>query len=341
MQIRSRRRWVFSFLLTAVLTGCSAVLTGCSAGSIRNQYDGPKAAAVFHADPWVYGTDPGVAIHTDHYTIYTTIKDESLKKYLAEVMEGGFSQYTKVAPGVPLTPQTSGPMECYVFADRGEWTDFTRRNTGYQAAIYLQINRGGYTVRDRYVAYFCGESATLSIAAHEGWHQFVSRHFKGRLPPFFEEGVATMFEDIEWTDGLPRWNLVVNRSRLQSLRTAVEGNFVYSLQDLIQLHAGNVVALSGAHIEAFYAEDWAFATFLWSADHAKYRPAMRRMMSDIADGTVYDPTGVHADATVPWNPAGVRPMLEHYLGMSLEAINVEYQKYIKKIAFDDYASQWN
>jgi len=34
-------------------------------------------------------------------------------------------------------------------------------------------------------------------------------------------------------------------------------------------------------------------------------------------------------------------MLEHYLGMSLDQIDAEYQKYIRKIAFDDYAAQWN
>ena len=121
-----------------------------------------------------------------------------------------------------------------------------------------------------------------------------------------------MFEDIEWKDELPQWNLTVNRSRLQALHRAVEGNYIIALGDLVGMHAGTVVNQSGNRIEAFYAEDWAFATFLWSGDNGKYRPALRRMMSDIADGTVYDPTGSVAlqNANVPWNPAGVKPMLE-------------------------------
>ena len=132
-------------------------------------------------------------------------------------MEGALGEYHRVAPGVPLT---STPMKCFVFGTREQWVDFTRRNTGPDAFWYLKINRGGYTVRDWYVSYYVGEKATLSVAAHEGWHQFASRHFKGRLPPFLEEGIATMFEDLRWTalDGgpgtdLPRWNLLINRDR--------------------------------------------------------------------------------------------------------------------------------
>ena len=111
-------------------------------------------------------------------------------------MEGSrLGEYQKIAPGVPITDK---PMECYLFGSRGEWIAFTRQHTGVEANIYLQINRGGYTIRDWYVAYYIGSSATCSVAAHEGWHQFVSRHFKGRLPPFF------------WKRGSPRCSKILN-----------------------------------------------------------------------------------------------------------------------------------
>jgi hypothetical protein len=326
---------VGKMLLSIAMAIC---MIGCAGSGPQAQFHGPSAPAAVHTEPWTYESDEGELIHTDHYDIYTTVADPDVRHRIADVMEGGLGEYQRIAPGVPISPK---PMQCFVFRNREEWTDFTRRHTGVDAYIYLQINRGGYTVRDWYVSYFVGEAATLSVAAHEGWHQFVSRNFKGRLPPFLEEGIATMFEDLEWDNDLPRWNLTMNRSRLQSLRRAVEGDYIYPLSDLIQKHAGNVVAESGNHIDAFYAEDWAFATFLWSADDGKYRPAMRRLMSDVADGSVFDPTGVHANSQMPWNPAGVKPMLEHYLGMNLDQIDAEYQKYIRKIAFDDYASQWN
>jgi hypothetical protein len=329
-------RQMFGRLLLPLAS--ALLLGGCAGLGQPAQFTGPSAPAAVHTESWVYQGDQGELIHTDHYDIYTTIADPDIRQRIADVMEGALGEYQRIAPGVPLSNK---PMQCFVFRNRQEWVYFTRQHTGVDSYIYLQINRGGYTVRDWYVAYNVGEAATLSVAAHEGWHQFVARNFTGRLPPFLEEGIATMFEDLEWDNDLPRWNLTMNRSRLQSLRRAVEGNYIYPLGELVQKHAGNVVSESGNHIDAFYAENWAFATFLWAAEDGKYRPAMRRLMSDIADGTVYDPTGVHKNKMIPWNPAGVKPMLEHYLGMNLDQIDGEYQKYIRKIAFDDYAAQWN
>ena len=281
----------------------------------------------------------GVLIHTAHYDIYTTIADPDLRRRIADVMEGAFGEYQRVAPGVPVSDK---PMNCFLFRTREQWEDYTRRHTGADFYIYQKISRGGYTVRDWYAGYDLGSiKATASLAAHEGWHQFASRNFKGRLPPFLEEGIATMFEDLTWEDDLPRWNLSKNLSRLQSLHNAVEGNYTYSLDELSKKHAGNVVAESGNRVEAFYGESWAFATFLWAAQDGKYRPILRHILSDVADGSVYDPTGVHKNSQIPWNPVGVRPMLEHYMGMNLDQVNAEYQKYIRKVAFDDYAAQWN
>ncbi len=314
------------------------LLAGCAASSSEAVLDGPSTPAAFQTQDWNDHGISGTCLSSAHYQIYTTVDSAEVQSSVVQVMEAALAQYQKIAPGVPVSQR---PMQCYLFASRQQWVDFTRHHTGADAGIYLQITRGGYTVRDWYVAYFVGEAATYSVAAHEGWHQFVFRNFKGRLPPFLEEGIATMFEDIQWRNDLPKWNLTINRSRVSALRRAVEGNYIYPLDELIALHAGNVVNQSGNRIEAFYAEDWAFAEFLWSAENGKYRPAMRQIMSDTADGTIFDPTGVLQSARNAWNPSGVKPMLEHYLGMSLDDIDAEYQKFIRKVAFDDYAAQWN
>ena len=322
-------------VINGIFLSLIAMLSSCASSPLN----GPAAPAVSHSEPWAYGTDDGVLIHSDHYNIYTTIVDPDIRRRLVDVMEGALAEYQRVAPGVPLTDH---PMDCYFFKNREEWLDYTRRHTGADYYIYQQIGRGGYTIHDWYVGYYLGSTAaTMSVAAHEGWHQFASRHFKGRLPPFLEEGIATMFEDITWSDDLPRWNLTMNRSRLQSLRGAVEGKYLYPLPELSQKHAGNVVAESGNRVQAFYGESWAFATFLWSAENGKYKPMLRRMITDVSDGTAYDPSGVHQNSSAAWNPSAVKPMLEHYLGMNLESVDAEYQKFVRKIAFDDYTSQWN
>jgi len=44
---------------------------------------------------------------------------------------------------------------------------------------------------------------------------------------------------------------------------------------------------------------------------------------------------------LPWNPGAVKPMLEHYLGMSLPEIDKAYQTYMNKVAYEEYPLQWH
>jgi len=278
-------------------------------------------------DAWTFDGKGGYRIHSPHYLIYTTIDDKELMGGVAEMMEGALLEYRKLTPGVPLSDE---PMDCYFFAQRPQWATFTRKNTGPDAAIYLQIVRGGYTLHDVFVAYFIGDYGTFSVAAHEGWHQYVARHFKGRLPPFLEEGIACMFENVTLRDGVPVWNWAVNPSRSDALRRAVEHHRTWPLEQLVTMHAGEVVDQAGDRIEAFYAQDWAFARFLWEAEGGRYRPALQKLLADTAAGTVHDPTRSHQRHDGPWDPAGVQPILEYYLNMPMDQIAAAYWRYVRE-----------
>jgi len=232
-------------------------------------------------------------------------------------------------------------MRCFVFAKRAQWVDFTRAQTGNDATIYLQITRGGYTIADWFVSYYVGDSSTYSVTAHEGWHQYVSRHFKGRLPPFLEEGTACMFETVKFTDGLPRWDLSINPNRAQGLRRTFEGRHQWPLEKLVSMHAGDVVRLPGDRIEAFYSQDWAFARFLWEYNNGQYRPAFKKLLAETAAGSPYDPSGTMTRAHNLWSPSSVQPMLEHYLGKPLSEIEPEFEKFEHQIAYQDFNKQWN
>ena len=272
-------------------------------------------------------------LRTQHYKIYTTIDDRpDLLARIAQLMEGAMGAYHRVAGNLP---PPSYPMRCYLFDNRVEWEGFTRQHAGPDASIYLKIARGGYTIHDWYVAYYIGDIGTYSVAAHEGWHQYVNREFKGRLPPFLEEGIACMFENVEWSGDLPRWNLSLNPSRALSLRRAMDAGELFPLDKLITLHAGQIVNLSPIRIEAFYAQDWAFARYLWEGENGKYRPALQRLIADTAAGTVYDPTGSHRR-----NPRGVRPLLEHYLNEDLSVTEAGFRLFMTKIAYDEMKEQF-
>jgi len=329
-------RWLTLFLSTCLaLASCS----GQNSSSVSNQWSGPTVLASVTVED-ASASDEGLkVVRSPHYEIYSTIQDRpEMLSRLAQLMEGAFGMYRTVAP---MVVPTDYPMRCYMFNNKVQWMDFTRQHTGMDANVYLQINRGGYTIHDWYVAYYIGDVDTYSVASHEGWHQFVARHFKGRLPPFLEEGLACMFEHVEWTnDDLPRFNLSLNPERALSLRRVVDANELFPLSKLITLHAGNIIGLPGIRIEAFYSQNWAFARYLWDGDGGKNRPALERLLADTAAGTIYDPTGSLRRAYLGWNPAGVQPLLEHYLGQNLDAIDADYQLFIHKVAYDEMTEQF-
>lgn len=320
----------FSLLIAAVLTGCTAPL---------GKWTGPETAAPFSAEPWSYNGEPGKVLRTAHYLIHTTITDPQSQDRLAQIMEGGNAQYRSFAGDFPTSEEL---LRCYVFARRQEWADFTQRNTGADASIYLQISRGGYTIGDWFVSYSIGEKSnhSYSVAAHEGWHQFVARHFKTRLPPFLEEGTACMFETVEFVNDLPRWNTSINPARVLALRNTIDEGKLWPLEKLITMHAGDVVRLPGDRIEAFYSQSWAFARFMCEYNKGEYLPAFRRMLADTARGDPNDTTQAVRKALNLWSPASVKPLLERYLGKQMGEIDREYQQFIRHVAFEQLQAQW-
>lgn len=321
-----------------VVLVAALVLTACGDRQELGTWSGPQMLSQVSVEDVANAPPQLKLLRTKHYKIYTTIDDRpDLLDRLGQLMEGAFQSYHTIAGTVP---DTTYPMQCYVFADRLEWDRFTRQHAGPDAGIYLKIARGGYTIHDWYVAYYIGDISTYSVAAHEGWHQYVNRHFKGRLPPFLEEGIACMFENVEWSGNLPRWNLSLNPSRALSLRRALDAGETFPLDKLVTLHAGEIVNMAGIRIEAFYAQDWAFARYLWEGENGKYRPGLQRLLADTAAGTVFDPTGSSRRSYLPWNPRGVRPMLEHYLNADLSVIEAGYKQFMIKIAYDEMKQQF-
>jgi hypothetical protein len=313
------------------------LVSGCSTEPTLGRWEGPAQPAPAKMQEWSFGEEKAKLLESRHYRIYTTVKDDEVLELLPQVMEGAMKMYQQIAPGVAITER---PMDCFIFRGRNEWEEYTQRYTGADAAIYRQIRSGGYTLQDKYVAYYIGRMGTFSVAAHEGWHQFAGRHFKGRMPPFLEEGLSCMFETISWDGSLPRWNLSVNSQRAETLRKAMDAKELWPLDKLISMHAGDIVGEKSEKIDAFYAQCWCFARFMWDGDSGKHRPAMQKWLAETAAGTVFDPTRSHTRSFAPWNRRAVKPMVEHYLGMDLKAIDASFQAYMKKVAYDELSAQW-
>jgi len=327
----SLRPATISLLLLALAAGCS---------SRPDPRQGPAQPVRLRAEAGTYDGKPARRIVTPHYLIETTIEDDEFVTSLGQLMEGALSQYRRLAPDEPMSVE---PMRCYVFADRRQWAQFTRDNAGADADIYLRINRGGYAVKDWYVAYFIGDVGTWSVAAHEGWHQYVARHFAHRPPPFLEEGLACMFEDVEWRGEppLPRWDLSDNPTRITGLYRTVRRRGLIPLSQLAAMHAGQVVNTTPGRIEGFYAQSWAFARFLWDAEGGKYRPALQNMLADLAVGRPYGRGDISAGPEGTWDPRSAKPLLEHYLGKPLPDLDREYQQYVRGLVGSRTVSEYD
>lgn len=307
------------------------VAGGCATSRQSKDWIGPAAPTAVEVSPWSFDGLRGRQYRTEHYLLFSTLDNPDRMGQIAQAMEGAYQQYLLLAP---IVARKDDPMRCYWFADRDQWAAYTREHAGDESAIYLQILRGGYSMRDEYVAYDLGDSQTFAVAAHEGWHQFLARNFRGRLPPFLEEGLACLFENIRWNDDLPRWNRQTNLTRLRGLRNAMARGQLWPLEELIRTHAGLVVDQPSARIEAFYAQSWAFARFMCDYQDGRYRRRLQRLLMDVATGTVFDPTGTHHQAGGEWDSAGVKPMLEYYLGQRLPTIEEEFQQFIRQIALE-------
>lgn len=360
---RIRTAWLLAGVLAWVLLGAGGCTPGGGGGASRGgsggggaggtlgAWRGPATPTEVRREPWSYTLAtgqrvPGWVLTSSNYRLHTTIENPAIGERLVQTLEAALVSYREV---FPTAPPTLTPMEAWVFAERSQWMDFTRRNTGSDARLYLQINRGGYTVGDWFVSYFTAERDTMSVTAHEGFHQFVARHFKGRLPPFLEEGLSCTFERVRLEEargggggrgGVVRINRSINPQRAQSLRTVLERRAVWRLEELIELHAGRVVGQSGGRTEAFYSQSWAFARFLQEYDNGRYKARFDRWMADTVSGEMFDPTGTHRRAQPLWDPAAVRPIMEHYLQTDLATLQREFNEWCRYIAFDEFARQW-
>lgn len=314
----------------------------------RSDFSRPAFNTAIAREPWSYTlatgqTLPGSVLTSSNYRLHTTLTNLAAAEKLVRTLEAAHLAYREVAP---TAPPTTRPMDAWIFAERRHWMDFTRRTTGADARLYLQITRGGYAIGDRFVSYFTAERDTMSVTAHEGFHQFVARHFVGRLPPFLEEGLACTFERVvvqssRSGETVLRVDRSINPQRAYSLRTVIDRRATWPLVQLIQLHAGRIVGQPGARIEAFYSQSWAFARFLQEYDNARYLPAFRRLMADTVAGELVDPTGTHRQAQPLWDPAAVQPLLEHYLDIDLATLQRQFDAWCRFIAFDEFPRHWS
>lgn len=252
------------------------------AAALRRASPAPSTVLV---EPWTNGKKSGERIMTDHYSLRTTLRNGDLRRFLPTFVETALAHYTSALGNLP---QPSAKLETYIFGSRDEWETFTRERLGSEAGAYMGLGRGGYTSRACAILYDIGPNDTLTILAHEGWHQYTQSVFREELPVWLEEGIATYMEGyrIAPDSGDPIFGAWRNLERFGELRDAVRRDRLIPLQELLERSPQEFLAQGREQLLIYYAEVWALVHFLNSSADEIHRNGLRRLLSDATEGRI-------------------------------------------------------
>ena len=254
--------------------------------------------------PWSFDGRSGFEVTTAHYRLFTTVRDRPTIDRFCRLMEAAHAEYAALVP--PATNEIK-LLDAYLFERPDEWEAYTRRIGGPDAAVLLSVGPGGYAYGDRFVCWLYNASDLWNVAAHEGFHQYVARHLRQRLPPALEEGLATTFENVTVTDSAVTFDRS-NARRAAGL--ADQATPSVPLDELLRMNAGDIAGRDLPTRERFYGQCWALARLL--LESPEYAPGLRKMLIDLREGRAADNVG-RTDAAGLYFPNAARPLLARYV----------------------------
>jgi hypothetical protein len=228
-------------------------------------------------------------------------------------------------------------MHLYMLGTRKEWAALTAKVTGPLAGKYLSIEAGGYCHAGVCVFWDIGNLATLSVASHEGLHQFFHHRLKDRLPAWMEEGLCSTAEGYEIQGRAVRFTPDRNVLRFNHLRSLISGGRWVALAELLPMDAGDIAGRPTEHAVGYYGQLWALALFIRS--QPAYRAGMQRLMADAEQGTLHQalnlaPAELAAMRMRPkqYNQAVSVAMFRHYVSGDLEGFESNFKAYARRLA---------
>ncbi|MFC1603694.1 hypothetical protein ACFL5F_01580 [Planctomycetota bacterium] len=301
------------------------------------QQNPPDLKAV---EVWNNQYGPGLKLTTAHYEIFTTLLEPSMLRQIAELVESAYKAYNLQ---LPKPVETKNRFIIYLFADRRQWEDFTNNFAGEQAEIFCRIKAGAYCHNGVCVAYDIGSERTFSVLAHEGWHQFSSRHFKFRLPSWLDEGVAMLFETQGTEDGTFDFEPAENAYRLDALKKTMSKDKMLPLRKLIATTPGDVLATDQTEaVMGFYSQSYALIRFLRESGGGERLGDYRRLLADglRGDWPLDDMSKkIAADRNIPrnilWNHLVSLVLFHEYIGDDYEPVEKEYLAFCRQIVAEE------
>jgi hypothetical protein len=280
--------------------------------------------------PW---EDSGRQIITKHYQIFTTCTNRRLMSAVPGFMEAARDNYLGLT-GLADVPMPAMPI--YLMASRSQWATLTKSVVGPQAPTYLSIQAGGYCYKKVCVFWDIGGLGTLSVASHEGLHQFLAYRMKNQLPMWLEEGLCTQAEGYQLFGDRVIFTPADNVMRHGDLRSAIMGDRWIPIAKLLPMDAGDAVVGKAEAAVGYYGQLWSLVMFIRSDQ--TYRQGLVRMLADAQAGELNKAVGVPAEVMAGlqrqgrlYNRAMSERLFRHYICDDLERFEREYRAYSQRL----------
>ena len=303
--------------------------SGDSASARRSPRD-----VIIDEEPWTSAGRTGRVVTTPHFRLHTTVTRRLLLERAPNFVEMALASYRTALGDLP---EPGARLDTFLMNSRPQWESMTRAVAGDQAETYLRIPRGGFALGSKGVYYDIGPRDTLSIAAHEGWHQYTQSTFKQPLPLWLEEGIAAYFEGFRWdrTDNtLPIFLPWSNPQRFDVLRKAHAEDRLIPLSRLLVSRPQDLIEYTDGRALTYYAQVWALAHFLREGEGSKYRADLERLLQDAASGVmarvVSERVGPRAARRSIYRRIG-DAVFRAYFTEDLDAAQAEYDRFVRTV----------
>jgi hypothetical protein len=260
---------------------------------------GALGSVIEGVEPWEFGGVSGQTIFTRHFVIRTTERLPAIRERLPLLLETALGHYRSAITTLPAPP---GRMETFVMDSRAQWRALVLEQLGPAAGPALNITRGGLTARGKALLFDIGSGDTLSVAAHEGWHQYTQSTFAQIPPVWMEEGMAVLMEGHRWVGppARPVFGPWANMARYDRLVRAVRAGELMSLEQVLGSTPGGMIGMAspdGAGGDArgagavsapinpqtpivWYSQVWALMLWINEGEGGRYRTGLVAALED-------------------------------------------------------------
>lgn len=314
-----------------ILAILPALLAGCNGEKLE---PATPMITLVERDTWDSPVGPGEIMRTPNYRLFVRTRNSTLSGDLPGFMEAANTHYLK------LTGLSGNNglrrLDMYILASREEWAHLTKHRLGTRSEVYLQLEAGGYMVDGVCVLWDLNNmTTTLSVASHEGLHQFLHHRLQDRIPMWVEEGLCANAEGLELYRGAVRFTPGDNPSRYTSLRNVLVQGYWISLPDLLPMDAGDAIGQHRGKSTGYYAQVWSLILFI--RQNPAYRKGLQDMLNDAADGMLVDrvgggASGLPARQGREFNRAISIPAFRHYITDDLEGFEKQWRQFAKNLA---------